>query len=123
MAPVRKGEPGTGVRTPVLVLIEKAERLPAFWLLANKNLWIESTARNSAPEPAAKGEPATSERPPELLMARAEILPEPEFATNAKLVVGPAGIMEFPMFPAHPFMNRKTVIARKRTSKKDLLNR
>lgn len=107
MAPVRKGDPGTGVKAPVLVLIEKAERLPEFWFVTNKNLWAESTARNSAPEPAAKGEPVTAERPPELLTAKAEMLPEPEFATKAKLVVGPAAIMEFPIFPVHPLIVRK----------------
>ena len=108
--PVENGEPGTGVKAPVLVLIEKAERLPAFWLLTNKNLWTESSAMNSAPAPAAKGEPGTAERPPAVLTASAETLPEPELATNAKLAVGPWGvIMEFiPMLP-HPFMMAKRV--------------
>ena len=44
---------------------------------------------NSAPAPAANGEPETEVRNPELLTANTETLPEPELLTNAKLVVGP----------------------------------
>src|SRR5207237_10704542 len=103
-APGENGEPRTGVKAPVLVLIEKAERLPAFWLLTNKNLWTESSAMNSAPAPAAKGEPGTAERPPAVLTASAETLPEPELATKAKLAVGPAGVIGLSaMLPPHPF--------------------
>jgi hypothetical protein len=71
---------------------------------------MESSAMNSAPAPAAKGEPGTVERPPVVLTASAETLPELELATNAKLAVGPWGvIMEFiPMLP-HPFMKARRV--------------
>jgi hypothetical protein len=70
------------------VLTEKADKLLEVALPTKRELWTGSKAINSAPAPAAKGEPDTEERLPEVLMANAEIVPDPEFATKAKLVVG-----------------------------------
>jgi hypothetical protein len=88
VTPVVNGDPGSGLRAPLAVLTEKADKLLEFALPTNRKSWTESKAINSAPAPAAKGEPETVERPPEALMANALTVPDPEFATNAKLVVG-----------------------------------
>ncbi len=64
-----KGDPDTGVRTPVLESMEKAETefpLAVFALLAtNKNRPLTSTAAETGFSPAVKGEPGTAVSAPE----------------------------------------------------------
>src|SRR5690348_3778411 len=57
---------------------------------------------NSAPPPAGKGDPGTTEKLPVLLMAKAETVPEPELLTNAKAVVCPGDISMLPIIPLQP---------------------
>ena len=75
-------------------------------MLTYRNLWTESSAINSAPAPAGKGEPGRGERTPFELTVNAETFPEPELAIKAKLVVDPGEMVGF-MPPLHPFMSRR----------------
>jgi hypothetical protein len=59
---------------------------------------------NSAPLPAGNGDPETGDIEPELLMAKADTIPEPELVTNAKLMAGVAVMFAF--IP-HPFRSKK----------------
>src|SRR6516164_6449789 len=59
---------------------------------------------NSAPEPAANGDPETGVRPPEELTAKAETVPEPRLLTKAKaVVVAGVFIIEFVLIMPHPW--------------------
>ena len=97
--PVVKGDPGTAVNIPLTVLTENADRLLAIWLLTRSSLCTGSKAMNSAPAPAANGEPAIVERAPLLLIIKAETVPEPELVTKAKLVLWAVGVAVFFMEP------------------------
>jgi hypothetical protein len=48
---------------------------------------------------------------PDVLTAKAETLPEPELATNAKLAVGPAIADLFPVPPPHAFASNSADIS------------
>jgi hypothetical protein len=65
---------------------------------------------NSAPAPAANGDPFTTESPPVLLTAKAETLADPELLTKAKLVVVPGAVGGLP-FMLQPVLRRISAAA------------
>jgi hypothetical protein len=85
-SPAAKGEPGTGVRAPVVALMVNADTAP---VVTYANLPFGVTATEWGTGPAAKGEPGTGVREPVVaLMVYAETSSEKTFATKANSPFG-----------------------------------
>jgi hypothetical protein len=67
VAPLSKGDPATGVKAPVLGLIEKTEILPLWPLLTHSSVPSGLIAYPNGLMPTATGEPMTDNAPVEAL--------------------------------------------------------